>query len=187
MGRCDRSDVLEDGPPLRKRQKSTPTSHIPLFPGIIHIQILPSHLNNLHYEKHKQTQTRMALSAPLVIRRGSFWRNVRPAMAVVWASRIWQTSFFSSKSHSPMCPIELPDAIIGCPSAWQGQSKCNLIGKVQYTLCEAYATTLPVLKDKAVTGPQSCWNFISVSSNLILWMMIWPDAKPTPTTSTAVV
>lgn len=34
-------------------------------------------------------------------------------------------------------------------------------------------------------GPQSCWNFIRVSSNLILCTMIWPDTRPTATTSTA--
>lgn len=44
---------------------------------------------------------------------------------------------------------------------------------------------LPVRKDIAVMGPQSCWNFIRVSSYLILCTMIWPDTRPTATTSTA--
>lgn len=48
-----------------------------------------------------------------------------------------------------------------------------------------FTKNLPVRKDIAVMGPQSCWNFIRLSSNLILCTMIWPDTRPTATTSTA--
>ena len=43
----------------------------------------------------------------------------------------------------------------------------------------------PVLNVSAVTGPQSCWNFITISSNFRLWRSSLPLCKPIPTTSTA--
>lgn len=60
--------------------------------------------------------TLIALSAPLVMRSGSPWTNDVPEIAVECASRIWPKSFFSSRSHNPICPIGLPAAKTGCPS-----------------------------------------------------------------------
>ena len=36
-----------------------------------------------------------------------------------------------------------------------------------------------------MTGPQSCWNFITVSSNFRLCKIIWPSASPMAATSIA--
>lgn len=75
------------------------------------------HINIFGESLYKPTQlTLIALSAPLVMRSGSPWTNDIPEIAVECASRIWPKSFFSSRSHNPICPTGLPAARTGCPS-----------------------------------------------------------------------